>query len=68
MDYNNEVSKIEAKHFTTCNYVKVISEILETKIKEIKLLDKSKVSNLVKSSDLNTKIATLATKVELKVE
>ena len=29
-------------------------------------MDKSNISNLVKNSDLNTKLATLATKTELK--
>ena len=38
------------------------------KIKEKGLFDKSSMSNLVNYSDLNTKLATLATKAELKAE
>ena len=42
--------------------------MLDKKIKEKGLVDKSDNSNLVESSNLNTKIATLATKVELTTE
>ena len=36
--------------------------LLELKIKEKALVDKSSVFSLVKTSDLNTKLATLTTK------
>ena len=36
--------------------------------KKKKLVNKSNVSDLVKNSDLNTKLATLGTKAELKAE
>ena len=37
-------------------------------IKQKELLHKSNISNLVKNPDLNTKLATLATRAELKAE
>ena len=40
--------------------------MLNTKIKQKKLGNNSNISNLVKSSYLNTKISTLATKAEIK--
>ena len=52
----------------TSDYNKFTSEIHDAKIKEKGLVNKSNTSNLVKNSDLNTKIETLATKVELKAE
>ena len=42
--------------------------LLELKIKEKALVDKSSVFSLVKTSDLNTKLATLTTKAALKTE
>ena len=44
------------------------NEILDTRIKQKGPLDKSKCSNLVKKSDLNTKLPTLARKSEFKAE
>ena len=45
-----------------------MSGILDEKIKEKELIDKSNISNLIKNSDFNRKLKTLATKAELKVE
>ena len=45
-----------------------MSCILDEKIKEKELIDKSNISNLIKNSDFNRKLKTLATKAELKVE
>ena len=45
-----------------------MSEILDANIKEKELVDKSNISNLVKNSDLNIKLQTLATKAFLKAE
>ena len=64
--HNAKTSDIEKKYFTTLNYNKFTTEILDAKIKEKRLLDKFNVSNLVKKSDLKRKLATLATKAELK--
>ena len=45
-----------------------MSEILDPKIKWKGLVSKTTTSNLVKTFDLNTKLARLATKTELKEE
>ena len=42
--------------------------MVDAKIKQKELANKSDVPNLIKNSDLNTKLTTLATKVELKAE
>ena len=42
--------------------------MLDAKIKHKELVNKSDISNLVKTSNLNTKLATFATKAELKAE
>ena len=56
-------------YFTTSDYNKFASDILDSKIKQKKkLLNESNISNLVKDSGLNTKLAKLATKTELKAE
>ena len=44
------------------------NNLLVANIKQKELLHKSNISNLVKNSDLNTKLATLATRAELKAE
>ena len=64
-DYDAEISGIQKKYFTTSDYNKFTKEILDAHIKETKLVDQYDTSNLVKSSDLNTKLATLAAKAEL---
>ena len=56
------------QYFTTSDYNKYTSEVREIKIKEKGLLDRSNVFNLIKNSDLHTKLATLVTKTELKAE
>ena len=53
-------SDIEKKKYcTTSDYNKFMNDIADAKIKENVLVDKSNISNLVKNSDLNTKLATL---------
>ena len=61
-NYNNEISEIEAKYFTTSNDRKFRSEILETKIKETRLVDKPSISNLLKKLYLNKKIYNISNK------
>ena len=53
------MSEIEKKYFTNSSFHKFTSDIFE-------LVNKSNISNFAKLSALNTKIATLATKAELK--
>ena len=45
-----------------------MSDILNAKIKQIELANKSNIFNLVWKFDLNNKLVTLATKTELKAE
>ena len=61
-DYDVKISDIKKKHFTSCDYNQFTSNILNAKVKEKELIDKSDISNFVKSLDLNTKLATLAIK------
>ena len=67
-DYNTKISDIEAKYFTTSDYNKFAKEILHAKIKGKGVVDKSDIFYVVKNSDLNTKLTTLAVKAELKAE
>ena len=46
----------------------MLSDILDGKLKRQKLDHESNISNVVKNFDLNIKVATLATKAELKAE
>ena len=62
MHYDAKISEIETKHFTISDYDKFTSKILETKIKEKGLVDKSNISNLLKNSNLKRKRAVLAAK------
>ena len=48
------------------DYNKLMRNILDAKIKEKVLIDKSAISGFVNNADLNKKVVTLATKVELK--
>ena len=61
-NYDNEISDIEAKYFTTSNDRKFRIEILETKIKETRLVDKPSISNLLKKLYLNKKIYNISNK------
>ena len=45
-----------------------MSDILDAKIRQKELVNKSDISNLVKNSDLNTELVTLSSKAELKAE
>ena len=53
-------------YFTSSDYNKFMSEIIDTKIKE--LVNKSNIFRFINDSDLNKKIETLATKAELNAE
>ena len=54
------------KNFTTSDYNNFINDILDAKIKQKGLADKSDIFALIKNSYLNTKLITLATKSQLK--
>ena len=55
-------------HFTTSDYNKVMGEILNTKIKEKGLVDKSDISEFIDNSDFDKKMVILVAKAELKSE
>ena len=67
-DYNAKILDIEKKYFTTSDYNKFMSGILDANIKEKQLVNKSDISGLVNNTDWNKKITILATKAELKAE
>ena len=67
-NYNSKISDIAKKYFTPSDYNKFTKKILDGKIKERGLVDKSDISNLVKNSDLNKKLVVLTAEVELKAE
>ena len=68
-DYDDaKIPDIESKYFTTSKYNKFMNEIIGNKMKEKELVKKSDISGFINNSDLDNKIATLATKAELKSE
>ena len=67
-NYGTKISGIEGKHFSTSDYNKFTGDILDAKIKQKELVNKSDISNLTKHFDFNTKLATLATTAELKIK
>ena len=65
-DDNAEIIDIEKKYFTTVDYNKFTSETFDANMKQKELVNSSDMSNIIKKSDLNIKLTTLATKAELK--
>ena len=65
-DYDANISDIESKYFATADYDKFTSQMLDAKIKQKKLVDKSAIAGFIKSSDLDRKVRALATKAKLK--
>ena len=61
-DCEAKILEIKEKYFITSDCNKFTSDILDVKIKQKELVNKSIISNLVKNSDLNTRLATLAKK------
>ena len=53
---------MEGKYFTTSDYNKFTNEILDAKIKNKKLVNKSDISEFINSSNLDKKIETLQQK------
>ena len=60
--YDGKILQIEGKYFTTSDYNKCKSRILDAKIKQKELVNKSDISSLVKNSNLNTKLAITSNK------
>ena len=59
---------LNQKYFTTFDYNKLRNEIIDNKINEKELAKKTDISEFIENTNLNNKIATFATKAELKVE
>ena len=64
-DFDPKILPIQANYFTTPDYGRFTGEIID---KEKGLVDKFHISGFIDNSDLDKKIATLATKAELKAE
>ena len=62
------MSDIENKSFTKSDYNKFRQNILDVKVKEKELMDKSALPGYINNADLNKKVSTLAMKVDLKSE
>ena len=60
-NYNARISDIEKKYLTTSDNNRFTSGILDAKMKK-ELVYKSSISNLVKNSNWNTELETLAMK------
>ena len=66
--YNANIRDFKCKYFTTPDYDKCTSQTLDAKIKQKALLDQSAIAGFINNTDLNKKVATLATKTALKTE
>ena len=64
-EYDAKTWDIEKKYFATSVYNKFMSGILDLKIKEKELVNKSDTSGFTDNANLNKKIAILGTKAEL---
>ena len=60
--------KLIKKCLVTYDYKKFTNDILNAKIKENELVNKSAISRFIDNSNLNNKIAPSATKAELKTK
>ena len=65
IDYDAKIKDNE-KHTLLLLIIIHLCEMLDAKIKQKELVNKSDIFNLVKRSDLNAKPVTLATKADLK--
>ena len=61
-DYNTEILEIEGKYITNFDFNKFTKEILDVRIKQKELVDKSYISNLVKIFDLKYKTCNISNK------
>ena len=59
-DYDAKILDIKCKYFSTADYNKFTNK----KIKQKQLVNKSNIGVFINNSDLNKKVATLATKAE----
>ena len=57
-DYDAKITDIKGENFTTSDYDTFTGDILNAKIEQKELDNKSVISNLIKYSDLSTKLTT----------
>ena len=68
-DYDGKISDIENKYITSADYNKFTKDIVDNIIKSIHLVDKFAIAGFINNANLDLKkVATLATKVELKAK
>ena len=60
------MQKYDAKYFTKSDYKKLMGKTRDSKIKERRFVNKSDLSGFIDHSDLDKKMATLATKTKIK--
>lgn len=60
------MQKYDAKYFTKSHYKKLMGKTRDSKIKERRFVNKSDLSGFIDHSDLDKKMATLATKTKIK--
>ena len=59
-DYVEKIKETEDKYFTIFGYNKFPNNVLDVKIKNKNIVDKSDISKFINNSDLDKKIETLA--------
>ena len=67
-NYDTKITDIESKYITTADYNKFTKDIVASSIKSKNLVDKSAIAGFISNAKLNKKVATLASKAELKAE
>ena len=66
--YDAKISDIENKSFTTSDYNKFTNGIIDAKVKNKELVNKSDIFKFINNSDLDKEIETLATNAESKAK
>ena len=67
-NYDTKITDIESKYITTADYNKFTKDIVASSTKSKNLVDKSAIAGFISNAKLNKKVATLASKAELKAE
>ena len=67
-DYDAKISDIQSKYIATADYNKFTKNIVDNNIKTKNLVDKAAIAGFINNAQLDRKLATLATKAELKAE
>ena len=65
-DYDAKISDIKSKCFATADYNKFTSQILDAKIKQKELVDKSAIAGFINNADLDKKRSYMSSKRRMK--